>query len=186
MITFKMNPLLALKDQYPALVEVAEDAVGRTPDVITAELEMYARRGLNCVTMYEDEVLIGYVLYGAVEKFISWPTQLNLLMKLRSMGIQNINTVCHVHIRKAYWKTGHQKQLSREFTKYMLAEGTTHLLLWGYATDQLAEYSIKQPGSQVLEGLLDPNGRIVGVRDLATYLAETETSNETPQGTVVT
>lgn len=186
MITFKMNPLLALKDQYPALAEVAEDAVGRTSEVITAELEMYARRGLNCVTMYEDEVLIGYVLYGAVEKFLTWTKELPLLMKIRALGITEINTVCHVHIRKAYWKTGHQKQLSREFTKYMLAEGTTHLLLWGYATDQLAVYSTKQPGSQVLEGLLDPNGRIVGVRDLAVYLAETEPSNENTQGTVVT
>jgi hypothetical protein len=47
------------------------------------------------------------------------------------------------------------------------------MLLYGYPSDAMNAYSMQQPGSEVLEGFVDFNGRQVGIRNLTVYLAGT-------------
>jgi hypothetical protein len=172
-IAFTRHSLLSLKDMFPALADIADDAVGKDPADTLRELDAYALRGASCILARDNETLIGYVLYGLADKFIAPARQIPIVMRLREEGIQGAHTACHVHLRKAYWKTGTQLAMSRAMAQAMLDEGADHLLLYGYATDQLAAYSLKQPGGRALDGLVDRNGRQVGVRNLAAYLAAT-------------
>ena len=173
MITFTYYRLLMLQDLFPDLVDIARDAVGKDPDLTLSELRAYSLRGVSCTLAYDGETLVGYVLHGSADKFIAWANQLPLLMRLRAEGLHPIHTACHVHLRRAHWKTGTQLAMSRAMAQAILDEGVDYLLLYGYATDQLAAYSLKQPGGRALEGLLDRNGRQVGVRHLPTYLDAT-------------
>lgn len=173
MITFTKSKLIATPELYQTFAEIAEEAVAKPRDECLAELQRYALRGVDCTVVYDGDELIGYILHGPIEKFLLIVKHIPLVLKLRSIGVVNPQTACHVHLRRAYWKTGTQLQMSREMAKSMLADGTSHLLLYGYATDQLAEYSLSQPGSVALPGMLDYNGRQVGLRDLAVYLEGT-------------
>jgi len=170
MIGFVNQSLLAARDQYPQMVDIAADAVGKDPELTLSELEAYALRGASCILAREEDMLIGYLIHGPADKFLSWARNLPLLVMLRAEGLAGIHTACHVHLRKAYWKTGTQLAMSRAMAQAMLDQGASHLLLYGYATDQLASYALRQPGGRVLQGIHDVNGRPAGVRDLAIYL----------------
>jgi hypothetical protein len=79
--------------------------------------------------------------------------------------------VDNVFIRKALWKTGSQLALSRKVGQQMLANGHEWMILYGYPSDEMNAYSMRQPGSEILDGFFDRNGRPVGLRHLPTYLA---------------
>lgn len=171
---YTTHSLPTLRHMFPTFADIAKDAVGRTPEGTLADLDRYALHNTSCVIAWDEDTPVGYMVYGEAGKLLSWHKNVPLRVRLSREGIGTIHTACHVHLRKAYWKTGTQKEMSRVMARAILDEGVSHLLLWGYATDQLAAYSLKQPGGRVLDGVKDPNGRQVGVRDLAAYLEADE------------
>jgi hypothetical protein len=173
MITTQNHKLRDLEPMFSAMADIGFDAVGKSRESTLEELAYFAPRGMGCVTIHDEGELIGYTLYGPVRLFINPLKNVQTFLRLREEGIHEIYTACHVHIRRSYWKTGTQKIMSRAFAQAILDEGVDYLLLTDYATDQLAEYSMRQPGSRALSGIVDRNGRPVGVRDLAVYLVET-------------
>ena len=172
MITVESHPLLTLKDTFETLVDIAGKAVGLDPERALQELNAYALRGMNCTLLKDDGVIVGYALYGTADKFLKWTDLLPVKIRLAKEGIKQTHTACHIHVLPAYLKGGNTARMSVEYCQNIVAEGGTHLLLYGYATDELCEYSFQRPGGRVIEGLQDFNGRRVGVRDLAVYLAE--------------
>lgn len=173
MISCINQSLLAARPLFAQMVVIAADAVGKDPDLTLSELEAYALRGASCILARDGDMLIGYLIHGPAEKFLSWVRNMPLLIRLRAEGLAGTHTACHVHLRKAYWKTGTQLAMSRAMAQAMLDQSVSHLLLYGYATDQLASYALSQPGGRVLQGIVDVNGRKAGVRDLAVYLEGT-------------
>jgi GNAT superfamily N-acetyltransferase len=173
MITTQNHKLIDLKAMFSNMADIGFEAVGKSREATLEQLAYFAPRGMGCVTVYDAGELIGYTLYGPVRLFLDPLKNVRTFLRLREEGIRDTYTACHVHLRKAYWKTGTQKQMSQAMARAILDEGASYLLLSDYATDQLAAYSLKQPGSRALDGVLDSNGWQVGVRNLAAYLAAT-------------
>ena len=172
MTVYSAHPLSAL--DHGVLSEIAFDAVGKDTASALMELKSYAVQGANCIVAEDDSGIVGYIVYGPLSIFVDLSKTGDLVKRLVSEGVGKVNTACHVHVRRAYWKTGTQLAMSRAMAENMVSNGVSHLLLYGYATDQLAQYSLSQPGSRELPGVYDLAGRQVGVRDLRAYLAGTE------------
>lgn len=173
MTTFTKHSLLSLKDMFPALADIALDAVGKDPGDTLRELETYARRGVSCVLARDGGDLIGYALYGPINKILSSSAQLELSIALSRRGVRNAYTSAHLHLRKKDWKTGIHFEIIRAKSQDMLDIGVSHDIVWT-ANDTYREYAMTKPGTDVLQGVLDPRGKPIGVRDLAAYLAGTK------------
>jgi hypothetical protein len=174
MITIETHKLMSLQDIFPALIDIADDAAERDPEEALIELKMYSQRGADCVLMKDSGEPIGYIIYGPAEKFIDFTEELTLLIRMKKEGGEKPYSACHVHLRKKYLKGGYTARMAVEYCRNIVAEGGTHLLLWGYATDELANYAIAKPGVRLFEGMTDGNGRPVGVRDLSVFLKAVE------------
>jgi hypothetical protein len=173
MITYKTGKLMAFKEHYPAFADAAFDAAERDRDDVIRGLTMFAARGMDCVITYDDDAIVGYMLFGPIEKLLQWPTQMPLLLHLRSLGVKEMYASTHLHLRKKYWRTGTQLGMTRAMAAEALANGVKHALLWWITSDKMVTWSLSQPGSTKLEGFVAPNGRPVGLRDLAVFLGET-------------
>ena len=173
MITFKSTPLLFLEDSFTTLAEIGFNAVKKDKEQVLREIKSYASQGAKCTLAMDGGQIIGYIIYAPLSTFLSAEKFLALSETFKKERVKKIQTACHVHVLKSYWKTGVQLSLSREMAKEMLKEGTTHLFLAAYATDELATYSLSRPGSKILEGFVDENNRQIGLRDLSEFLVGT-------------
>ncbi|HEV8033941.1 hypothetical protein [Yoonia sp.] len=172
MITFTHHSILSLKDLFPALAEVAQDAMQKDPDECMAELAVYARRGADCVLAYDAGALIGYSLYGPFEKFHSWQRLIPLKIHLGLKGIRAVHVAHHLYLRRAYWDTGTHLAIIREYSRALIETGAQWYLIWA-ANDAAAQYSIAKPGSYPLVGFETPRGVQMGLRDLEEYFQVT-------------
>lgn len=174
MINMEIMPLLTLKDRFEQLADIAEASVGLEKDKALAGLSMYAARGVDCLLVTDGDETVGYLLFGPDEKFVPWLQHMKLKMHLVKQGVRSSWTICHLHLLPQYLKRGITARMSVAYCKEIVRRGGTHLLMWGYATDELANYALAKPGGRVFDGFTDSNGRPVGVRDLMTYLKAVE------------
>lgn len=172
MTTFDVFPLFSRQDLYPALAEIAHDAMEKDRDECIAELGRYGRRGATCMTVHDGDEMIGYVLFGPFEKFHNWTSQLQLKVDLGRRGVDQVYVAHHLYLKKAYWKTGTHLQIIREYSTRMLAAGAEWYLIWA-ANDEAAQYSISKPGSFPLDGFTTARGVQLGLRRIREYLAGT-------------
>lgn len=173
MITFEHFALHARPEIYPALADVAHDAMQKDRDDCVAELTTYARRGADCVLAYDDGALIGYSLYGPFEKFHSWRYLIPLKVHLGMRGVREVHVAHHLYLRRAYWDTGTHLTIIREYSRALIEAGAEWYLIWA-ANDAAAQYSISKPGSEALDGFKTPRGVQLGLRNIAAYLEGTQ------------
>jgi len=173
MITFTKAKLHSMPDLFQTFAEIAEEAVAKPRHECLAELSRYALRGVDCVVAYDDVDVVGYALYGPAGKFISWPMHMPLLVELAKRGRKNVYMGSHFHLRKSYWGKGVQLKIMREYSQDILDHGGKDYLIWGSLTDELAAYSNSKPGTEIMDGFVDLNGRQIGLRDIAAYLEGT-------------
>jgi hypothetical protein len=174
MITYEIGKLMTFKEHYATFAEIGFEAVGKPVEDTLLGLQIYDVRDMDCVVVRDGDEIIGYTLYGLFEKFFGWSTQMPLLLKLRAAGIKEVFIPMNIHFRKEYWGKGIYLETTRRYSADMLARGVKHMLLWSYATQRAADYSLGQPGATIFEGMTGPQGHPVGVRDLAVFLRETE------------
>jgi hypothetical protein len=172
MIAFEVKKLLTVKDRFEELSVIARDAVGLEPARTLQELNNYANRGVDIILMTQGDTLIGYLLFGKAEIFINWSKNLPLRLRLVKEKALNIYCLSHIHVLKNYWKKGLTAAMAVEYCKAIYDQGGEYLLIWGAATEELAQYGLKKPGSKVLEGIKDSRGHTVGIRDLKIFLEQ--------------
>lgn len=167
----EITSLLHVKDAFPQLASIGAKATGRNPVELKNELDRYARRGADCVLLYCDDVIVGYLIFGHIDKFVNWSKNIPLKARLSQEGIEDVYTTCHIHVLPEYLGQGNTTLMQKSYGEHLLNKNVLYILLWGYATDQLCEFSLSRPGARVFEGLYDNNGRRVGIRNLKAHIA---------------
>lgn len=177
-LSFEVHWLNELSDQFALIADIGFEVAGRDPAKTQLKLERQAAAGMKAVVgRYEGEIK-AFVSVGDAQKSLNWTKEIPLMIQLQKEGKWPLYGLDNVFVRKAFWKTGSQLAMSRKAAEHILSEGCEWMLLYGYPTDELNAYSLKQPGSAALEGFFDYNGRQVGVRHLQTYLDKTQTLRE--------
>lgn len=170
MITYSHHRLIDVEDHFNEMSEIAFKSVDLEVGYALDQIKMFSRRGCDCVLAFDGDRLIGYVIHGEAGKLFDWSRHLHIKIALAKVGIKRVDMACHIHLLKEYWGNGTSTQLFVEYSKGMLRNGAEYTLLWGYATDQLTSYSLSRVGSRVLDGVVDTNGRQVGVRDIRVFI----------------
>lgn len=173
-LQFEVCSLSGLVDQFDLIADIGLEVDNRNPDETRQKLRAQAAKGMKAVVGRNDGEIKAFMSVGDARKSLNWTKEIPLMMHLQKRGAWPLYAVDNVFIRKEFWKTGSQLALSRTAAAHILDEGCEWMLLYGYPSDEMNAYSMKQPGSTVLDGFLDYKGRPVGVRNVAEYLAGTE------------
>lgn len=172
-LEFEACRLSDLADEFALIADIGVEIAGRDPDETQRKLRFQAVAGMQAVVGRHEGEIKAFMSVGDARRSINWAKEIPLMMHLQKRGAWPLYAVDNVFIRRAFWKTGSQLALSRAVATHILANGGAWMLLYGYPSDAMNDYSLKQPGSELLTGFVDFNGRQVGIRNLAVYLAGT-------------
>jgi hypothetical protein len=172
-LQFQTCWLSELSDQFALIADIGFEVAARDPAVTQRKLQRQAAAGMKAVVGRHEGEIKAFMSVGDARKSLDWTREIPLMMHLQKTGRWPLYAVDNVFVRKEFWKTGSQLALSRTAAAHILDEGCDWMLLYGYPSDEMNAYSMKQPGSIILDGFLDYNGRPVGVRNVAEYLTGT-------------
>jgi hypothetical protein len=177
-ITYEHHNLSMIPQHHETLIKIADEYGIHDHETNVRMIAVHATRGTKCVIAKDGDEVVGVAMYGPSERFIAWVGEnLPIKLKLAKMGIKDVQCASFIYSKKDLLTTGISSRLVYEYCKAMLQSGATHTMLWGYATDELASFSLSRPGNIVLEGMKDPSGRQVGVRDLKVFVDAWEAKN---------
>lgn len=175
MIKIKADYLRNHREVFFDLAMLAEESVGRDPEIVSENFNLLASRGARVLLMYEDGKLIGGTVFGRCDLFLNWGQHIELYNKLKEAGYEpnQISLSSHIYLVPGLWKKGYHRKMLRARGIDCLAQGWTGTLILGCATKQLSDYLYTLPGAHKID-LVDSNGFPVGVMSWKEFLEQTD------------